>query len=329
MNKLKKTGIILGTIAITLGAFWGIVNLIPPKKVIDNNPWLANGNTMIVAHRGGATLNPENTEKAFDHIIIETNYTDIVELDVLRTKDDVLVIHHDDSMDRMSLEDERAETEIKKDVLIRESTYEELLQYNMGRNFVDENGNKPYVDLTIEEAREEKLTIMTLDEFLSKYQPYDIKLYLEIKEKGEEALPTTDMVQDMLKEDKYASWVDRTMIISSNNAVVNYVAKNYPDQIVGCVGSKIAGQLATSTLRLTSLCDSNYHSFQTRMITKVGPLKINCATEKMINDAHKRNQNVTFYTVNNEEDMKKLIELGADAITTDSPHVLAKVLGKI
>lgn len=329
MNKLKKTGIIIGAIAATIGAFWGVVNIIPPAKVTKENPWLTN-ETMIVAHRGGSTLNPENTEKAFDYVIIETNYTDVVEIDVLRTKDNVLVLHHDDSMDRMALDEERSETTITKDVVIKESNYEDLLQYNMGRNFVDRNKNQPYKDLTIEEAKEEKLIIMTLQQFLTKYQSYDIKLYLEIKEKDSSAIQTTDMViNDVLELPEYAVWKERTMIISSNNAVIDHMAKNYPSYLTGCVGSKIAGQLATTTLRLTSLCTPNYHSFQTKMVNNIGPLKINTATKNIIEDAHKRNQTVTFYTINNEEDMKTLIDLGADAITTDCPDKLAKVLGKI
>ena len=74
MRKLHKAGIIIGSIALTLGAFWGVVNIIPPKKVAEaNNIWLAKDKPMISAHRGGAFLNPENTEKAFDHVIIKTN----------------------------------------------------------------------------------------------------------------------------------------------------------------------------------------------------------------------------------------------------------------
>ena len=178
MKKIQKVGIILGSIALALGAFWGVVNLIPPKKVLDtDNPWIAKDQPMISAHRGGAFLNPENTEKAFDHVIIETNYCDIIEIDIHKTKDNIIVINHDPTMDRMCLTEDKQETEIIQDVVIKDSTYEELLQYNMGRNFVDLNKNKPYENLTIEEARKEKLTIMTLEEFLTKYQPYDFKLW--------------------------------------------------------------------------------------------------------------------------------------------------------
>ena len=68
----------------------------------------------------------------------------------------------------MCLTEDKVETEVTKDVVIKDSTYEELLQYNMGRNFVDLDGNKPYENLTIEQADAMNLTIMTLEEFLTK-----------------------------------------------------------------------------------------------------------------------------------------------------------------
>lgn len=334
MNKLKKTGIILGAIVLTLGAFWGVVNIIPPKKVLDStNPFIAKDQPMISAHRGGAFLNPENTEKAFDHVIIETNYCDIVEIDIHKTKDNVLVINHDDSMDRMCLDDERKETEVTKDVVIKDSTYEELLQYNMGRNFVDRNGNKPYENLTIQQADEQKLTIMTLEEFLTKYEKYDFKLYLEIKEPNTEGIneanETIKMVHDLFSKTEYSTWKARTMIISFTDSLIDHVVENYPDLYVGALGYKIAPQLIGTALGLTTLIPSTYHSFQTQMTNSAGPITINCATKAMVNAAHRRNQSITYWTINDEEQMHQLIKIGADVITTNAPDVLAKKLGKI
>lgn len=330
MNKLQKTGIILGSIALTLGAFWGVVNIIPPKKVADSSsPWLANGKTMISAHRGGAFLNPENTEKAFDHVIIETNYCDIVEIDIHKTKDGVLVINHDDTMDRMCLTEDKVETEVTKDVVIKDTTYSDLKKYNMGRNFVDLNGNKPYENLTIEEADELNLTIMTLEEFLTKYKSYDVKLYLEIKEAGEDANDTVDMVETLFAKPEYSSWKDRTMMISFTNSVIDYVAENYPDQAVGALGYKIAGQLITTTLGLSTLASVNYQSLQTQMTNTAGPITINCATKAMVKAAHRRNQSVTYWTINDTDKMQEIIDIGADVITTNAPDELAKLLGKI
>jgi glycerophosphoryl diester phosphodiesterase len=135
-------------ILLVLVLFWLIVGLFEPYQVVEKNPWRKEDRTLISAHRGGALLNPENTEMAFDHVIIETSYTDILEIDVRLTKDDQLVIMHDASINRTGIKEEVEE------VIIREKNYEELVHYNLGVNFVDREGNKPY-DFSEEKSVEE------------------------------------------------------------------------------------------------------------------------------------------------------------------------------
>ena len=48
-------------------------------------------------------------------------------------------------------------------------------------------------------------------------------------------------------------------------------------------------------------------------------------TAQMINYAHKHNMAVQYWTVNDEEDMKYLIDMGADCIMTDYPDKLYEV----
>lgn len=55
---------------------------------------------LIAAHRGGAGLWPENSLTAFRNAIRLP--VDLIEFDVHRSKDGVLVIHHDATLDRMT-----------------------------------------------------------------------------------------------------------------------------------------------------------------------------------------------------------------------------------
>jgi glycerophosphoryl diester phosphodiesterase len=55
-------------------------------------------NVQLIAHRGGPEHNPENTMAAFQHAIDAG--ADWIEFDVQRTRDDVLVIIHDKTVDR-------------------------------------------------------------------------------------------------------------------------------------------------------------------------------------------------------------------------------------
>jgi glycerophosphoryl diester phosphodiesterase len=53
---------------------------------------------LAFAHRGGAALRPENTIEAFDHGL--SFGADGLELDVHLSRDGVVVVHHDDTLDR-------------------------------------------------------------------------------------------------------------------------------------------------------------------------------------------------------------------------------------
>lgn len=320
MRKLLK---VLLIIVIALGVFWGVVNIIPPHKVIEENTWRKDDKVLISAHRGGAELNPENTKMAFDYVIKETDYCDIIEIDVWMTSDNIVVINHDDTLNRV------CEISEENPVKVEEHTYEELSQYNLGKYFVDRQGKKLYENLTILEAKEAGLTIMKLEDFFAEYNNYrDFRVFVEIKTKDDICKDVVDAVEEMVAKEENSWWRDRFMYISFNSGVYKYVLEKYPGRYVAGMGFGMATQLAGSKLCLDSLFRTKYHSIQTSMITKVGPIKINCATKRFVNAAHRRNQTVAYWTINEEEDMKKLIDIGADIITTNAPDKLAKLIGK-
>ena len=53
---------------------------------------------------------------------------------------------------------------------------------------------------------------------------------------------------------------------------------------------------------------------------------IGLCSKRLINNARKHNIATHYWTINNEDDMRKLIENGADAIMTDYPHKLKNIL---
>ena len=212
-------------------------------------------------------------------------------------------------------------------VNINDVNYLELLKYNLGVNFVDVNGKKPYEHYDFVLAGLSGLTIMTLEEFLIRYnKARDFKLYLEIKEDNEIGIKAADMALELL--DKYSWWKERTMMISFSTPVVDHIIEVDEDQLVGALGYKIAPELILGLVSLNALYTPNYHGFQTQTVNNLGPIKVNCATKKIVKMAHKRNQSITYWTINDRETMEKLIEIGADVITTNAPDLLAEVLGR-
>lgn len=66
--------------------------------VAEVHPFLAGGGPIAFAHRGGNSVYPENSERAFRHAV-DLGYSHI-ETDVQATRDGVGVVCHDDRLDR-------------------------------------------------------------------------------------------------------------------------------------------------------------------------------------------------------------------------------------
>src|SRR5215510_8689194 len=64
------------------------------------HPFFATSRPLVFAHRGGAALAPENTIAAFDNGLALG--ADGLELDVRFSRDGVVVVHHDRTLDRMT-----------------------------------------------------------------------------------------------------------------------------------------------------------------------------------------------------------------------------------
>src|SRR5262245_27486900 len=62
------------------------------------HPFFTSAGPAVFAHRGGAALAPENTLAAFDRGL--TLGADGIELDVRLSRDGVVVVHHDATVDR-------------------------------------------------------------------------------------------------------------------------------------------------------------------------------------------------------------------------------------
>ncbi len=95
---------------------------------------LTNAQTKIIAHRGFCSIAPENTLIAFQKAI--ECKADYFELDVHKTKDDSIVVIHDSSVDRTSINDVKGK--------IAEMNYSDLATLTVGypMNFGDKHENE-------------------------------------------------------------------------------------------------------------------------------------------------------------------------------------------
>ena len=88
-----------------------------------------------IAHRGGMALYPENTLEAF-HFSVDNHNVEMLEMDLQITKDDKVIVLHDDSIDRT--------TNGTGNVI--DLSYEEISEFDAGYNFKDEKGECSFRD---------------------------------------------------------------------------------------------------------------------------------------------------------------------------------------
>ncbi|HET6418325.1 MAG TPA: glycerophosphodiester phosphodiesterase, partial [Polyangiales bacterium] len=129
-----------------------------------------------IAHRGGRRIRPEHTLLAYDQALADG--ADILELDVHETLDGVLVVMHDDTVDRT--------TDCTGP--IKEKTLAELRVCDAGYNFTrDDGATYPY--------RGTGLVVPTMEEVFDRYP--DTPFVIEVKQSDP---PIVDHFVEVIRE---------------------------------------------------------------------------------------------------------------------------------
>lgn len=276
------------------------------------------GDTMVSAHRAGRRLFPQGTLMAFQGCISsETFEADIFEFDVRLTKDEKLIILHDDTLDEVS---NACEYFGKTGNYPEDYTYEEIYNLNMGEFFKDANGEMPYNGLRGNDIPD-NLRPLSVTEALTYVESNGAYHYsIEIKNSGETGFRAADILYGTLTD---MNLLDRVIVASFNRDVIAYLEENYPDLPRTAVNVEVAGLFVDSLLDIDR--PEGYYKFD---VLQVPPDKyiVNLGTSKLINYAHKNNIAVQYWTINDAERMKFLQNIGADCIITDIPDVAYEIL---
>ena len=325
---LKVFGIILSVIIV----FFAVINIIPPKKNVENNPfWVEkNGLPMIAAHRGGGANNPENTLLAFREAV-KTIGVEILESDLYLTKDGYLVYNHDSYIDEtcningdISLEAVEALCEDKANRhYISDMTLAELRQYNFGYYFEDANGQRIYKDA--ENFEEMGLQIATVDQLFAEfYQDYpDLMFIVEIKNKGEQGKEAARILSETLEQ--YPSYKDQIVIGTFHPEIENELKEKYPHLLRGASTGSARNFVLTQYLGVNLFDNSDFSCLQIPLSYDIG-VEIRLDTKTLIRRAHRRGIAVQYWTINDADEMRMLIEMGVDCIMTDDPMLMKQVL---
>ncbi|MBQ7715223.1 MAG: hypothetical protein IJT70_05070 [Clostridia bacterium] len=277
--------------------------------------------TQISCHRGGADLMPEESMMVFESCIEREDFEpDAFEFDLHITKDGVLILLHDDTLDRTT---DSYEVFGEENVRPEDKTYEELRRLNVGAKFVDEDGNTPYADLHGKDVPE-NLKVVRLEDVLDYLSSKgDFNYIIEIKNGGDLGKKGVDTMYKIL--------LDRDLID-------NVAFGTFHEEISEYVDDKYAGVINRSTsinevlkFWIAAILDKDDYEppcsvLQIPFCSPYLDYGINLGTARCINFAHKHNMALQYWTVNDREDMEYLVSLGADCIMTDSPDVLYDVI---
>ena len=303
--------------------FWTVINLIPPKKVMENNPFIKGKDElpMIAAHRGGGVSNPENTLMAFRAAVNEYGIQ-ICETDLWMTKDGHLVYSHDGTINRMACP-EGAQT-----VTIAEHTLAELRAYNMGYNFKDPvSGEYPYREATEAEQEALGLKILEFDELLAEFYETnkDLLFIVEIKNGGETGFAAADIIDRTLTE-RFPDYKGNLVVGTFHPEIEADLKADHSTLMRGASTAGAAGFIITQMLGVNLFSGADFNCLQIPMAYTIKGIRLDLTWRTYIERAHRRNIAVQFWTINDEEDMRFLIERDVDAIMTDDPQLLKRVL---
>ena len=323
---------ILGIILAVIVVFFAVINIIPPKKNVENNPFLVSkdGLPMIAAHRGGGANNPENTLLAFREAVKVVG-VDILESDLYLTKDGYLVYNHDSYIDEtcningdISLEEVKALCKDKNNRhYIADMTLQELQQYNFGYYFEDENGNRIYKNAAFIEGL--GLQIATVDQLFAEfYEEYpDLKFIVEIKNSGEQGKQAARILAETLE--KYPGYADQIVIGTFNQEIENELKEKYPHLLRGASTGSARNFVLSQYLGVNLFDNSDFSCLQIPLSYDIG-FKIALDKKTLIRRAHRRGIAVQYWTINDPDEMRMLIEMGVDCIMTDDPVLMKQIL---
>jgi len=327
---LKRLCIVLAAII----AVYAVIALFPR---FDNfkldNPMMKDGDMpILIAHGGGNKEFPDNTLEAF-YNAYSVDPRVMMETDVSITKDGVVILSHDVTLDRKTNVTGKISDWNYSDLMEQKVDFGYTNPTSGGvldgerKHFKGPDGEEKYpTDVTYPEGvepRDEKIFLATTLEELIVAFPEN-RINVEIKQEGELGFKALKEILRLLE--KYDAF-DRVVLASFHSELYDEYkrlqkAGEVPEEFMYSPGT--AGAATFFAMQLLNV-DLFFTDGLCVLQLPMEEYGIDLATSSLIKAAHSHNFAVHYWTINDAEDMKYLIELGADGIMTDYPHRLQEV----
>ncbi len=250
---------------------------------------------LVIAHRGGRSLGPENTLYTFKRAV-ELG-TDVLEMDLQTTNDGALVILHDRKVDRTT----------NGTGAVDSFTLSDLKKLDAGfRWSPDNSASYP--------LRNKGVTIPTLSEVFEAFP--DARINIEIKSSQ------VNTIQNLCRSIRDNRMSEKVMVACFDAGKLGEFRSICPEVATSAGASEAAMFYWLQWANLESAYSPSAQALQ--IPEAYGEYRI--ATRRFVDAAHARNMRVHVWTVNEAEAMQRLIDLGVDGIMTDYPERLVKIL---
>lgn len=250
---------------------------------------------LVVAHRGGAALAPENTLGAFANAM--KIGVDMIECDVHLSKDGQLVVMHDPDLTRTT--DGRG--------FIYQMDLAELAGLNAAAKFKTTAWPSEPIPtleqvLDLAKGKTQVQIEIKVEKFLGRYPGIEQKVIDAVNARG---------------------MVDDVIIISFDFPTIVEVKKLDPRFKTGAL-------INATTLQLNAA--KPHEKYVDEVLAETGADYIMpssaAVSDLLVNAVHARGKKIGVWTVNAAGEMRRMAEWGVDAITTNDPPLLKQVLGK-
>ncbi len=250
------------------------------------------GAPLLIAHRGGSGLAPENTLFAFRRAL-DWWGADLLEIDVQPTRDGDAVVIHDPTVDRTTDGSGRVDA----------MTARELAELDAGYRYTPDGGASFPL-------RGAGVRISTLREVLEAL-PH-ARVNVEIKDAR---------AQEAVWETVRALGAEQRVLIAAGDRNNRARFASYAGP-TSAASQEMYAFFALHKLRLARLFRPTVDAWQ--MPDRHGSLQV--LSPRWVREAHAMNMAVHVWTIDEVADMRRLLAWGVDGIVSDRPDRLARVL---
>ncbi len=250
---------------------------------------------LVIAHRGGAGLAPENTLEAFR--LSDELGADVLELDVRMTSDGKLIVFHDSRVERTT----------NGRGAVENLTLAEIKKLDAGFRWTKDDGKSyPY--------RGRGVRVPSLRDVFETLP----KANLNIELKSDTPSPVNRLC-GLIREFDAA---ERVIVAAAMHSVLAQFRRECIGVATSASASESTGFLALYKIGLSKNFDARMQAFQ--IPRYLGSMEV--VTRDFVAASHERNLKVQVWTINKREEMKRLIEIGVDGIMTDYPDRLLETI---